>query len=81
MSPVKILDVPNIRDDFYLNLIDWHEKGPIGIALNDEVYIYTPDDIMRLTKSMFNTYISSLKFNDSILSVGLSNGMVEIYDI
>lgn len=36
---------------------------------------------MRLTKCMFNTYISSLKFNESILSVGLSNGMVEIYDL
>lgn len=76
LSPVKILDVPNIRDDFYLNLIDWHEKGPIGIALNDEAYIYTPTEITKLAKSMFNTYISSLKFNDSILSVGLSNGII-----
>lgn len=36
---------------------------------------------MRLTKCMFNTYISALKFNEEILSVGLSNGMVEIYDL
>lgn len=42
LSPVKILDVPNIKDDFYLNLVDWHEKGPVAIALNDEAYIYTP---------------------------------------
>jgi hypothetical protein len=35
LSPIKILDVPNIRDDFYLNLIDWHDQGPVGIALND----------------------------------------------
>ena len=36
---------------------------------------------MRLTKCVFNTYISALKFNESLLSVGLSNGMVEIYDL
>jgi hypothetical protein len=35
LSPVKILDVPNIKDDFYLNLVDWHDKGPVAIALND----------------------------------------------
>ena len=76
LSPVKILDVPNIRDDFYLNLIDWHESGPIAIALNDEAYIYTPDSTSKLAKSFFNTYISAVKFNESVLSVGLSNGMV-----
>ncbi len=75
LSPVKILEVPNIKDDFYLNLVDWHDKGPMAIALNDEAYIYTPTDINKLTK-VFNTYISSVKFNDSILSVGLSNGSV-----
>ncbi len=75
LSPVKILDVPNIKDDFYLNLVDWHDKGPMAIALNDEAYIYTPTDINKLTK-VFNTYISSVKFTDSILSVGLSNGSV-----
>ena len=73
LSPVKILDVPNIKDDFYLNVVDWHDKGPMAIALNDEAYIYTPTDINKLTK-VFNTYISSVKFTDSILSVGLSNG-------
>lgn len=35
LSPVKILDVPNIKDDFYLNLVDWHDKGPVAIVLND----------------------------------------------
>lgn len=81
LSPVKILDVPNIKDDFYLNLIDWHARGPIGIALNDEAYIYTPNEISKIAKGHFNTYISSLKFNESILSVGLSNGMIEVYDV
>jgi hypothetical protein len=47
----------------------------MAIALNDEAYIYTPTDINKLAK-VFNTYISSVKFTDSILSVGLSNGSV-----
>ena len=35
LSPVKILNVPNLQDDFYLNTMDWHPEGPIAIALKD----------------------------------------------
>ena len=34
-SPVKILDVPKFRDDFYLNNVDWSANGPLGIALDN----------------------------------------------
>jgi hypothetical protein len=34
-SPVKVLDIPKFRDDFYLNNIDWCERGPLAIALDD----------------------------------------------
>ena len=38
----KTLDAPNYRDDFYLNNIDWSSTGPIAIALDTEVYLYSP---------------------------------------
>lgn len=34
-SPVKVLDVPRYKDDFYLSNVDWSNKGPIGIALEN----------------------------------------------
>lgn len=31
--PDKILDAPCIRDDFYLNNLDWSPIGPLAISL------------------------------------------------
>lgn len=45
LSPEKVLDAPEIRDDYYLNLLDWSSKGPLAIGLNDKVYLYTPANI------------------------------------
>ena len=29
----KILDAPEIKNDFYLNLLDWSSKGVLAIGL------------------------------------------------
>lgn len=34
-----ILDAPDIRDDYYLNLIDWGNNDVLTVALNDTVYL------------------------------------------
>lgn len=44
-SPVKVLDVPKYRDDFYLNTLDWGSRGPIAAALDNEVFLYTPESV------------------------------------
>jgi cell division cycle 20-like protein 1 (cofactor of APC complex) len=76
-----VLDIPKYRDDFYLNTVDWSKKGPLAVALDSECFLYTPDNLLELAKTPSNAYISGLKIEDSILAVGLSNGVIEIYDI
>ena len=49
-SPVKVLDVPLYQDDFYFNNIDWSSRGFLGIALENEVFLYTPDSIVEVKK-------------------------------
>jgi cell division cycle protein 20 (cofactor of APC complex) len=34
-----ILDCPNFRDDFYLNILDWNASGVLAIALESELYL------------------------------------------
>lgn len=34
-SPAKILSVPGISDDFYLNTLDWSSRGPLVAALKN----------------------------------------------
>lgn len=80
-EPEKILDVPSVRDDFYLNTLDWSPLGPLGISLDNEVYLYTPSNIMELCKVLDGSYVSSLKFFDQIITVGFSDGKIRIYDL
>ena len=32
-TPEKVLDAPDIRDDYYLNLLDWSSRGLLSIGL------------------------------------------------
>lgn len=40
-NPFKILDAPLLRDDFYLNLVDWSDKDHIGVGLQSSLYIWS----------------------------------------
>ncbi len=40
-APQKILDAPDIKDDYYLNLLDWSAKGTLAIGLAEKVYLYS----------------------------------------
>ena len=39
-APEKILDCPDIVDDYYLNLIDWGSNNILSVALADTVYLW-----------------------------------------
>lgn len=43
--PDRILDAPEIEDNYYLNLMDWSFWGQLGICLKNKVYLYTPEKI------------------------------------
>ena len=48
LSPDKVLDAPDIRDDYYLNLLDWSSRGILSIGLGERVYLYSPSSIQEL---------------------------------
>lgn len=77
----KTLDAPNFKDDFYLNNVDWSKWGPLGIALNDELFCYSPSSTIKVAVAPSDLYYSSVKFLDTLVSVGLSDGAVEVYDL
>lgn len=39
-DPFRVLDAPNLCDDFYLNLVDWSAKNILAVALGQSVYIW-----------------------------------------
>jgi cell division cycle 20-like protein 1 (cofactor of APC complex) len=39
--PYRILEAPRLKDDFYLNLIDWSQSNQIAVGLQSEVYLWS----------------------------------------
>ena len=39
--PFKVLDAPQLQDDFYLNLVDWSLTNVLAEGLLDAVYIWS----------------------------------------
>jgi len=39
-TPYKVLDAPDLQDDFYLNLVDWSSTNFMGVGLGTCVYLW-----------------------------------------
>jgi len=39
-NPERILDAPELMDDFYLNLLDWNSENILAVALGQTVYLW-----------------------------------------
>jgi cell division cycle protein 20 (cofactor of APC complex) len=80
--PEKILDAPELMDDYYLNLLDWSCSGQLAIGLNKTVYLYTPTEINELCK-LQDAYVCSISFHPHtpLVSVGNSLGSIDLYDM
>jgi len=86
--PDKILDAPEIVDDYYLNLLDWGNNGLIAVPLYNAVYLWNSEtgdveelfgDDYSLEESVMITCVKWISEGVHI-AVGLSNGVVELWD-
>ena len=39
-APFKVLDAPELQDDFYLNLLDWSSLNLLAVGLGSAVYLW-----------------------------------------
>ena len=39
-NALKVLEAPDLRDDFYLNLLDWSQQNILAVALGDKIYLW-----------------------------------------
>ena len=84
-KPYKILDAPNLQDDFYLNLIDWSDNNQIAVALDSSIYLWSgcSSNACKLYEATnMSDYLCSVSFcDDSKIAVGNSMGQIQIFDI
>ncbi|KAM4605617.1 cell division cycle protein 20 homolog [Polymixia lowei] len=84
--PDRILDAPDLRNDFYLNLLDWSSRNIIAVALHNSVYLWdaTRGEITQLMRmEREEDYISSVSWtkDGSYLAVGTSDCKVQLWDV
>ncbi|CAG7853141.1 Protein FIZZY-RELATED 3 AltName: Full=Cell cycle switch protein CCS52B [Serendipita indica DSM 11827] len=66
-TPFRVLDAPDLQDDFYLNLVDWSSTNVLGVGL-------------KLRISMERKDGASHQVKGSTLAVGTSAGNIQIWD-
>lgn len=82
--PYRVLDAPDLADDFYLNLVDWGSQDYMAVGLGSSVYLWN-------SSSGTVDHLCDLGTNDSIcsvswigsgthLAIGTNSGLVEIWD-
>ncbi|KAI6655005.1 Cell division cycle protein 20-like [Oopsacas minuta] len=83
-EPTRILDAPDVINDYYLNLLDWNSNNMIAVGLGTAVYIWNASNgiISKLCEYHSPEYPSSLSWSASpkYLAVGTSNREVQIWD-
>ncbi|CAH8674435.1 unnamed protein product [Schistosoma rodhaini] len=84
--PYKVLDAPELQDDFYLNLVDWSSQNVLAVGLGTCVYLWNAftSQVTRLCDVSGETdVISSVAWSKkgSHLAIGTYRGHVQIWDV
>lgn len=81
--PFKVLDAPDLADDFYLNLVDWGSSNILGVGLGSCVYMWNSAS-GRVTKlcDLEDDIVTSVSWiqRGSHVSIGTNKGLVQIWD-
>jgi len=83
-NPERILDAPDIVNDFYLNLLDWNSQNILAVALGHTVYLWNASTghIQELMSTSCNDMVTSIAWiQDGVhLAIGTNQGSVQIWD-
>ena len=84
-EPERILDAPNLIDNFFHNPLDWGSKNILSVCLGVHNYLwnYNNFEANLLTKNQndINFCTSCFMDNGICIALGLDNGDIELWDI
>lgn len=82
--PYRVLDAPELVDDFYLNLLDWGSQDILGVGLGSSVYLWNASSgsVEKLCDLGAQDKITSLSWLGvgTHIAVGTDSGLVQIWD-
>ena len=84
--PFKVLDAPELQDDFYLNLVDWSSQNVLSVGLGACVYLWSActsqvTQLCDLTSD--NDTVTSVSWSErgNFVAVGTHRGYVQVWDV
>ncbi|XP_043830754.1 fizzy-related protein homolog [Dromiciops gliroides] len=84
--PFKVLEASGLRDDFYLNLLDWSSLNIVAVGLSTCVYLwsaYTSQVTRLFDLCDEGDSVTSVGWYErgNLLAVGTQRGFVQIWDV
>lgn len=82
--PYKVLDAPNLADDYYLNLVDWSSNNNLAVALESSVFLWSAhtSKVTKLRDLEGQDSVTSITWavRGSQIAVGTFSGGIQIWD-
>jgi cell division cycle protein 20 (cofactor of APC complex) len=86
--PERILDAPEMQDDYYLNLLDWSNNNILAVALNQCVYLWNAstgqiEKLMEVKEGEMVTSVSWVPLATPHIAIGTSDrsSCVQLWDV
>ncbi|KAI8072361.1 WD40-repeat-containing domain protein [Gongronella butleri] len=83
-TAIKILDAPDLQDDFYLNLVDWGSNDFLAVGLGTCVYLWDANS-SKVTKlcDLVTENITSVSWapESKFLAVGTNRSRLLLWDV
>ena len=85
-TPIRILDAPDLMDDYYLNLLSWSASNSLAVALSQTVYLWDASsggikELMTLQED--DDYASAVAWmpeGGNHLAIGTNSNSTELWD-
>ncbi|KAL3622024.1 hypothetical protein CASFOL_034220 [Castilleja foliolosa] len=80
----RIMDAPNYKCDFYVNLMDWGKTNILAVALGAKLHLWNAGNLQieLLSEGEGNDYPTSVSWSEDarILSAGYNQSKIQLYD-
>ncbi|GMS83628.1 hypothetical protein PENTCL1PPCAC_5803, partial [Pristionchus entomophagus] len=83
----QVVNAPELKDDFYLTLLDWSSQNLLAVGLNQRVFLWKASDQKAIKLCDFSsedvTFVTSVQWteNGDFLAVGTNHGIVQVWDV
>ncbi|KAE9592414.1 putative transcription factor WD40-like family [Lupinus albus] len=81
---VRVLDAPNIVNDYYTNILDWGKNNTLAVALGSEMYLWNANNrnVSKLFEANDNDRPTSVAWseNTKFIAVGFLHSKLQLWD-